>query len=52
LFLPRLKAVDIAKESWRLKHAILLHLLTAKELIVRDIYDVHSSTPWKYYGCV
>jgi hypothetical protein len=34
LLLPWLEAVDVAEESRRLKHIILLHLLTAKLLKV------------------
>src|SRR4026208_339663 len=45
LFLPWLETVDVAEKSRRLKHIVLLHLFTAKLLIVRDVHDVHSSTP-------
>jgi hypothetical protein len=34
LFLPWFKAVDVAEESRRLKHIVLLHLFTAKLLKV------------------
>ena len=44
LFLPWLKAVDVTEESWRLKHVVLLHFLTANLLIVQEEQHIHSPT--------